>query len=218
MQILLNTVAIFLRVITNSLSNVFQKKLATEGENPVYVNFINYLLLSLASLPMLFFIDYSCFNLIFWKYAILGAAFGTACNCFMILALQYGELSVLGPINSYKAIVGMIFGIIILHEIPNLYGILGIILIVIGSYFIFDSVYFEKTFFSAYVLLPLATQNFISSFVSSFKISKKSGANSFWSFTSVPSRSEAMSFIILFLPFYRHFVLYLYFICIVKCL
>ena len=139
MQILLNTVAIFLRVITNSLSNVFQKKLATEGENPVYVNFINYLLLSLASLPMLFFIDYSCFNLIFWKYAILGAAFGTACNCFMILALQYGELSVLGPINSYKAIVGMIFGIIILHEIPNLYGILGIILIVIGSYFIFDS-------------------------------------------------------------------------------
>lgn len=139
MQILLNTGAVLLRVITNSLSNVFQKELAIEGENPVYVNFINYLLLSIASIPMLFFTDYSCFNLTFWKYAILGGICGTICNCFMVLALQTGELSVLGPINSYKAIIGMVFGIVILHEFPNIYGLLGIALIILGSYFIFDS-------------------------------------------------------------------------------
>ena len=139
MQILLNSIAVLLRVFTNSFSNVFQKKLANEGESPVYVNFINYLLLSIASLPMLFFIDFSVFTPVFWKYAVLGGIFGAICNCFMVLALQNGELSVLGPINSYKAIIGLIFGIIILHEIPNIYGILGIILIIFGSYFIFDT-------------------------------------------------------------------------------
>ncbi len=139
MQVLLNIGAILLRVFSNSLSNVFQKKLTVEGENPVYVNFVNYSLLSIVSLPMLFFVDFSHFNLVFWKYAILGGICGTICNCFMVLALQTGELSVLGPINSYKAIVGMIFGIFILHEFPNIYGIIGIALIIFGSYFIFDS-------------------------------------------------------------------------------
>ena len=57
----------------------------------------------------------------------------------MVLALKQGELSVLGPINSYKAIVGMIFGIFLLHEYPNIYGLLGIGLIIIGSYFILES-------------------------------------------------------------------------------
>lgn len=57
----------------------------------------------------------------------------------MVLALKQGELSVLGPINSYKAIVGMIFGIFLLHEYPNIYGVLGIGLIIIGSYFILES-------------------------------------------------------------------------------
>lgn len=57
----------------------------------------------------------------------------------MVLALKQGELSVFGPINSYKAIVGMIFGIFLLHEYPNIYGVLGIGLIIIGSYFILES-------------------------------------------------------------------------------
>lgn len=139
MQILLSSFAIILRVVTNSLSNVFQKKLAMNGENPIYVNFINYLLLSVISLPILFFIDYSYLNLEFWKYALLGGIFGAVCNCFIVLALEKGELSVLGPINSYKAIIGIIAGIIILHEIPNIYGILGVFLIIVGSYFIFDT-------------------------------------------------------------------------------
>ena len=134
MQILLSSFAIILRVVTNSLSNVFQKKLAMNGENPIYVNFINYLLLSVISLPILFFIDYSYLNLEFWKYALLGGIFGAVCNCFIVLALEKGELSVLGPINSYKAIIGIIAGIIILHEIPNIYGILGVFLIIVGSY------------------------------------------------------------------------------------
>ena len=57
MQIILNSIAIILRVMSNSLSNVFQKKLAGKNENPINVNFINYLILSIISIPLLFLID-----------------------------------------------------------------------------------------------------------------------------------------------------------------
>lgn len=139
MQALFNTIFVIVRIFSNSFANVFQKKLACSGVNPINVNCINYLLLSIISLPLLVL----CKNIVlgenFWLYAIIGGIMGATCNCFMALALKRGELSVLGPINSYKAIVGMVFGIFILHEFPNIYGLFGIILIIYGSYFVLDS-------------------------------------------------------------------------------
>lgn len=95
--------------------------------------------MSLISIPLLLLVNFSLIIPEFWLYAIAGGITGAIGNCFMVLALKQGELSVLGPINSYKAIVGMIFGIFLLHEYPNIYGLLGIGLIIIGSYFILES-------------------------------------------------------------------------------
>ena len=121
------------------MSNVFQKKLSLEGENPVVVNFINYLILSIFSIPLIFLADIPITDIHFIIYALLGGLTGAICNCFMVLALKRGELSVLGPINSYKAIIGLIFGMIILHEFPNIFGLIGIALIIFGSYFILET-------------------------------------------------------------------------------
>lgn len=139
MQILYNFLAIIIRILTNSMSNVFQKKLSLEDENPVVVNFINYLILSIFSIPLIFLANIPITNINFIIYALLGGLTGAICNCFMVLALKRGELSVLGPINSYKAIIGLIFGMIILHEFPNIFGLIGIALIIIGSYFILET-------------------------------------------------------------------------------
>lgn len=139
MQILLNIIAILFRIFSNSFSNVFQKKLAKSGEAATCINCINYILMSLISIPLLLLVNFSLITHEFWLYAIAGGITGAIGNCFMVLALNQGELSVLGPINSYKAIVGMIFGIFLLHEYPNIYGLLGIGLIIIGSYFILES-------------------------------------------------------------------------------
>lgn len=139
MQILLNIIAILFRIFSNSFSNVFQKKLTKSGEAATCINCINYILMSLISIPLLLFVNFSLITPEFWLYAIAGGITGAIGNCFMVLALKQGELSVLGPINSYKAIVGMIFGIFLLHEYPNIYGLLGIGLIIIGSYFILES-------------------------------------------------------------------------------
>lgn len=139
MQILLNIIAILFRIFSNSFSNVFQKKLTKSGEAATCINCINYILMSLISIPLLLLVNFSLITPEFWLYAIAGGITGAIGNCFMVLALKQGELSVLGPINSYKAIVGMIFGIFLLHEYPNFYGLLGIGLIIIGSYFILES-------------------------------------------------------------------------------
>lgn len=139
MQILLNIIAILFRIFSNSFSNVFQKKLTKSGETATCINCINYILMSLISIPLLLLVNFSLITPEFWLYAIAGGITGAIGNCFMVLALKQGELSVLGPINSYKAIVGMIFGIFLLHEYPNIYGLLGIGLIIIGSYFILES-------------------------------------------------------------------------------
>ena len=139
MQILLNIIAILFRIFSNSFSNVFQKKLTKSGEAATCINCINYILMSLISIPLLLLVNFSLITPEFWLYAIAGGITGAIGNCFMVLALKQGELSVLGPINSYKAIVGMVFGIFLLHEYPNIYGLLGIGLIIIGSYFILES-------------------------------------------------------------------------------
>ena len=139
MQILLNIIAILFRIFSNSFSNVFQKKLTKSGEAATCINCINYILMSLISIPLLLLVNFSLITPEFWLYAIAGGITGAIGNCFMVLALKQGELSVLGPINSYKAIVGMIFGIFLLHEYPIIYGLLGIGLIIIGSYFILES-------------------------------------------------------------------------------
>ena len=139
MQVWLNAIAVIFRIFSNSFSNVFQKKLAISGEKPVNVNCINYILMSILSVPLFLFVDFSKLTSEFFLFAIAGGITGAIANCFMVYALQNGELSVLGPINSYKAIVGMFFGMIFLHEFPNIYGFLGIVLIILGSYFILES-------------------------------------------------------------------------------
>ena len=139
MGYILTAILVLIRIFSVSACNVFQKKLAQFGENPVRINYINYLFLTIFSVCLFLFIDKSNLSRAFILYSILGGIFGGLGNYFMVEALKYGELSVLAPINSYKVIVALLFGIILLGEVPKLSGILGIFLIIFGSYFIFNS-------------------------------------------------------------------------------
>jgi len=118
---------------------VYQKQLTTGGNHPLLVNFLTYLLLSVACIFGASFIQWQPLSQQFWLYSILGGIAGALGNGFLVKALQKGDLSVLGPINSYKSVVGIIVAIILLGEVPNLWGILGIVLIIYGSYFVLDT-------------------------------------------------------------------------------
>ena len=131
--------AVVLRIISNSMSNVYQKQLTEKSIDPFFINFIMYFGLTLCCIPIIIQTSFTTFHHQVWINAILGGICGAFGNSYLVKALENGELSILGPINAYKSVVAMLFGIILLHEIPSLIGILGIMLIIWGSYFVFDT-------------------------------------------------------------------------------
>jgi drug/metabolite transporter (DMT)-like permease len=133
------TIAVLVRILSNPLANVFQKKLTVKGVQPLVINFISYLLLAVGCLVFVFKLPEQKLPFTFWIYSILAGVTGAFGNGFLVKALKEGDLSVLGPVNSYKAVIGVIVGIFLLGEIPNLWGLLGIGLIIWGSYFVLDT-------------------------------------------------------------------------------
>ena len=121
------------RIVSNSFLNVFQKLLTNNGNKPSVVNFYTYLGLSILSL---FFIPYQNITLsedLITNFIIMGIL-GALGNYYIIKALSIGELSSLAPINSYKPVVAMVIAFIYLKEIPSVSAILGILLIIAGTY------------------------------------------------------------------------------------
>ena len=121
------------------MSNVYQKQLTGKGISPFFINFIMYLGLSILCIPFLTQINFTELSPQVWINAILGGLCGALGNSYLVKALESGDLSVLGPINAYKSVVAMLFGLILLKEIPTILGIFAVFLIIFGSYFIFDT-------------------------------------------------------------------------------
>jgi drug/metabolite transporter (DMT)-like permease len=137
--VLILSIAILLRILANPFANVFQKKLTIQGLSPLFVNFLTYFILGLICLAFTFQLDWNNISADFWIYSIIMGLLGALGNLFLVKALQAGDLSVLGPINAYKAIVSMIIGVFLLHEIPGIWGLIGVGLIITGSYFVLNT-------------------------------------------------------------------------------
>ena len=133
--------ALGFRIFSNPIANMLQKALS-ERHSAVLINLYSYGLLSLACIINVCMGDYNwvSYGFNFWSYVILAGFLCTLGTVCLIKALQCGELSVLGPINSYKCLVGLLFGFMILGEVPSVKAILGVLLIICGSWFIFDTV------------------------------------------------------------------------------
>lgn len=132
-------IAVLLRIVSNPFGNVFQKQLTAKGNHPLLVNFLTYLLLSGICIFIAGFLHWPILPIQFWIYSILGGIAGALGNSFLVKALHLGDLSVLGPINSYKSLIGIFVGVILLGEVPDLWGMLGVALIIWGSYFVLDT-------------------------------------------------------------------------------
>lgn len=128
------------RIVSNSYLNVFQKLLTSKGIKSSVVNFYTYFGLTIAGcllVPIAGEIIFSAELLLNFLFMGILGALG---NYFIIKALSCGELSSLAPINSYKPIVAMIIAFLYLGEIPEYTAGIGIFLIILGTYFIFDKI------------------------------------------------------------------------------
>lgn len=117
----------------------FKKNLTAKGHHPLLVNFLSYAGLSVLCLPFLFRISWNQLPTAFWTWSVVSGIAGAVGNGFLVRALEKGDLSVLGPINAYKSVVGLVVGIFLLGELPNSWGLAGTALIIGGSYFVLDT-------------------------------------------------------------------------------
>lgn len=131
--------ALFIRILSNPAANVVQKHLSNKY-SAVLINLYSYGFLSLFCLIFACQNNWFQYGRNYWGYVGMAGMLCILGSVCLIKALRYGELSVLGPINSYKCLIGLIIAYFMLGEIPDIYGILGVLLIIAGSWFIFDTV------------------------------------------------------------------------------
>jgi drug/metabolite transporter (DMT)-like permease len=125
------------RILASPVSNVFQKQLAQGSANPLFIIGATHALLTLGCLPLVFAGSLPL-DPRFWTNIAVCAALAVAGNVLLVCALSSTGLSVLGPINAYKSVVGLVLGIFLIGEVPTLLGAAGVLLILAGSYFVVD--------------------------------------------------------------------------------
>jgi drug/metabolite transporter (DMT)-like permease len=126
------------RIIANPISNVFQKRLTDAAANPVFIIAVTHALLAAVALPFLAQTRLSVLGTDFWLNMAVSAVLAVVGNVLLVYALRFSDLSVLGSINAYKAIVSLVLGIFLIGEVPSAAGLIGVLLILAGSYFVVD--------------------------------------------------------------------------------
>ncbi|MGL4370128.1 MAG: EamA family transporter, partial [Spirochaetota bacterium] len=95
------------RILLNPAVNVCQKRLTAAGISPIHLVFFTYLACAAVSLPSVIFIPHAAPGKDFYITILLLSVFGTAGNALLMLALTHSDLSIFGPINSFKPVIGL---------------------------------------------------------------------------------------------------------------
>jgi drug/metabolite transporter (DMT)-like permease len=138
--ILLMLTALFVaaRIVANPVSNVFQKQLAGRSADPVFIIGATHALLTVAVLPLLLLPATWAVGAGFGANMMLCALLAVAGNVLLVHALKSTDLSVLGPVNAYKAVLSLVLGIFVVGEVPTVAGLAGVLLILAGSTLVVD--------------------------------------------------------------------------------
>ena len=137
---MLTALAVLIRIVANPLSNVFQKQLAQRSAEPLVTIVATHGLLTVLAVAVLAGMPVAALGLDFWTNILIAVVLAVASYVFLWYALKSTDLSVLGPINAYKAVLGLLLAVVLIGEVPNLSGLIGVALIVAGSYFVIDRV------------------------------------------------------------------------------
>lgn len=126
--------------MANPLSNVFQKQLAQRSAEPLIIITATHGLLTALALPFLAGMPLGALGVDFWANLLTAVVLAVGGYVFLWYALRSTDLSLLAPINAYKAVLGLLLAVVLIGEVPTLSGLIGVALIVAGSYFVIDRV------------------------------------------------------------------------------
>lgn len=135
---MLTTLFLAARIVANPVVNVLQKRLTQHSANPVFIIGTTHALLTLATLPLFVAPMQLRVGGTFWTNMAVAAVLAVAGNVLLVYALSATDLSILGPINAYKAVVALVLGTFLVGEFPTAMGLAGVLLIFAGSVIVVD--------------------------------------------------------------------------------
>lgn len=127
------------RIFASSWIKVLQKQLANHGLGSLLIGAVSFLFLSVLVTPALFAYPPVGLSLVFWTSIVIAILIDTPGNLVLVKAVSMTDLSLIGPLNAYKPMVGLVMGIFWLDEIPTLWGLIGVVIIFLGSAFLSPS-------------------------------------------------------------------------------
>lgn len=132
------SLAILLRILANPVSNVFQKQLADRSASPIFIIGMVHLCLAAVCIPLILIAGAPAVSKDLWMNMLPAAILAVSGNTLLVYALRSTDLSILGPINAYKSVIGLFLATVLIGEYPSAAGVAGMLLIVAGSYFVVD--------------------------------------------------------------------------------
>ena len=121
---------VLVRIVANPLSNVYQKQLTQTAANPVFIIGVVHAGLTLACVPV--WLAPGAMVLRrgpeLWATMAACAVLAVAGNALLVAAVRSTDLSILGPINAYKSVLGLILGIVLIGELPTMPGVAGVLM------------------------------------------------------------------------------------------
>ncbi|HPN38213.1 MAG TPA: DMT family transporter [Melioribacteraceae bacterium] len=121
-----------LNPLSEAIRSLISKK-TSERVDPLIIAWFNYFLPFFLFVPGLFFIELK-FSYTFWQAVIISGLINLTATVFYNKALAFGNISSVMPMLSFTPLFMLVTSPILIGEFPNIYGLLGIILIVSGSY------------------------------------------------------------------------------------
>ncbi len=123
----------FVSAISQSTGNVFIKKL-TSKLDIFSIFFSLFVFWTPIMICLLIFSKTSQLSILFIVLTFIAAILVLLGNIFYFMALKTAPLSLAMPVYALTPFFAMVFSIMINKEIPNIYGVVGTLLIVVGCY------------------------------------------------------------------------------------
>jgi uncharacterized membrane protein len=106
-------------------------------EHPIVIIAVTHVLLTLAVLPLARSV-HGALPAVFWTSMGTAAVLAVSGNALLVHALRVGDLSLLAPINAYKAVLSLVLAAVLIGELPTAWGLAGVVLILVGSWVVID--------------------------------------------------------------------------------
>ena len=123
----------FLSALFIALRAFSSKKILADSDEYL-VGFGSRLIACLIMLPLLFFIPTPQLGPNFWLVLITSGLLLTATTIFYMKAIKSSDVSLVMPMTSFTPVFILIISPFIIKEIPNIWGVAGILFTVFGSY------------------------------------------------------------------------------------